>query len=245
MLGFIASAVTALPAGLVSDRIGRKASFILGDGIGAIIALVQISTRTEAILLAGPVVGAFFNNLHHTSEAAFMAENSKPSERIHLFAVAGTFRTLSAMAGALVAGLVPALFIDDFGTVNAYRYGTYAGLALWFLSLIPAVMLRSLEAVERPEEQFSRVATRGWGLRSIFSGIQHPRRIAFFVLTSSILAIGFGATVPLMNVVFHEGHTHAGEGEIGVVFALGELALAAAIICIPLLAARMLKVDAI
>ena len=32
MIGFIASAVTAMPAGLVSDRIGRKASFILGDG---------------------------------------------------------------------------------------------------------------------------------------------------------------------------------------------------------------------
>ena len=32
MIGFISSAVTALPAGLVSDRIGRKASFILGEG---------------------------------------------------------------------------------------------------------------------------------------------------------------------------------------------------------------------
>ncbi len=34
MIGFIARAATALPAGLLSDRIGRKASFILGDGVG-------------------------------------------------------------------------------------------------------------------------------------------------------------------------------------------------------------------
>lgn len=84
-IGFIASAITAVPAGLVSDRIGRKASFLLGDGIGAIVALVMIHTRSEALLLAGPAFAAFFGNLHHTSEAAFMAESSKPSERIHLF----------------------------------------------------------------------------------------------------------------------------------------------------------------
>ena len=49
----IARAITAVPAGLVSDRIGRKASFILGDGVGAVVGLVQISTQSEGILLAG------------------------------------------------------------------------------------------------------------------------------------------------------------------------------------------------
>ena len=87
-ISFIASAITAItavPAGLVSDRIGRNASFILGDGIGAIVALVMIHARSEALLLAGPAFAAFFGNLRHTSEAAFMAESSKPLERIHLF----------------------------------------------------------------------------------------------------------------------------------------------------------------
>lgn len=84
-ISFIASAITAVPAGLVSDRIGRNASFILGDGIGAIVALVMIHARSEALLLAGPAFAAFFENLHHTSEAASIVENSKLSERIHLF----------------------------------------------------------------------------------------------------------------------------------------------------------------
>ena len=50
---------------------------------------------------------------------------------------------------------------------------------------------------------------------------------------------------PLMNVVFHEGHVNANEGEIGVMFAVAQLALAVAILGVPFLAARMLKVDAI
>jgi MFS family permease len=52
MIGFVATAVTAVPAGLVADRIDRRASFILGDGVGAVIALVMISTRSEPLLLA-------------------------------------------------------------------------------------------------------------------------------------------------------------------------------------------------
>ncbi|MAF53154.1 MAG: hypothetical protein CL694_09115 [Chloroflexi bacterium] len=243
-IGFVATAVTAVPAGFVSDRIGRKASFILGDGVGAIIALVMIHTRSEAILLAGPAFVAFFNNLHHTSEAAFMAENSQPSERVHLFSVAGSFRTMSAMAGALMAGLLPLMFIDEFGKVNAYRFATYAGLALWFLSLAPALLLRSFEAVERPELEGSPESKpEGW--RRLTADIKHPRRIAYFVLTSAIIAVGTAAVVPLLNVVFHEGHMHADEGEIGVLFAVGELSLAVVTLLVPLLATRMLKVDAI
>jgi len=120
MVGFIARAATALPAGLISDRIGRKASFILGDGIGAIIGLIVISSSSETMLLVTPIFASFFGNMHHTAEPAFMAENSKPAERVHLFAVAGSFRTFSAMVGALIAGTIPALFADELGLVTAY-----------------------------------------------------------------------------------------------------------------------------
>lgn len=195
-IGFIASAITAVPAGLVSDRIGRKASFIIGDGIGAIVALVMIHTRSEALLLAGPAIGAFFGNLHRTSEGAFMAENSRPPERIHLFAVSGSFRTLSAMAGALIAGLLPMLFIDDFGAVTAYRWATYGGLALWFMSLIPALMLRSDEAVERPEQVSTKPPIQGRSIRTLFADIKHPRRITYFVLTSALISVGTAAVIP-------------------------------------------------
>ncbi len=240
-----ASALTAIPAGLVSDRIGRKASFILGDGIGAVLGVVMISTRSEAVLLAAPALGAFFGNLHHTAEPAFMAENSKREERVHLFAVAGSLRTFSAMLGALIAGLVPALFIPSVGAIVAYRWATYAGLALWFFSLIPALMLRSYEAEERPEAEFGRSAPARRGLRTLFSGITHPRRIALFVLTSAFISFGYGAVGPLFNVAFHEGDVQAGETDLGFMFAAGELGLAAATLLVPLLAARMLKVDAI
>jgi MFS family permease len=250
MVGFIARAATALPAGLISDRIGRKASFILGDGVGAVIGLIVINSSSEFMLLATPVFASFFGNMHHTAEPAFMAENSKPAERVHLFAVAGSFRTLSAMAGALIAGTVPALFADDIGIVEAYRYAVYGGLALWFLSLIPALMLRSNESEERPELNFDSTPKPGgsrFSFTQLFSGVTHWRRISYLVLTSAIIATGFGMIAPMFNVVFNsdQGHIHASEGQVGIVFASAEMILAVATIFVPLLAARMLKVDAI
>src|SRR6266511_388164 len=41
-VGALASGVGSFPAGLLSDRIGRKASFIIGDGGGALIALLNL-----------------------------------------------------------------------------------------------------------------------------------------------------------------------------------------------------------
>ena len=247
MVQFIARAITATPAGLVSDRIGRKASFILGDGIGALIALIMIHSMSEAVLLIGPAVGAFFGNLHHTSESAFMAENSRPSERIHLFSVAGSFRTFSSMSGALMAGLIPAMFIDNIGAVDAYRYATYAGLSLWFLSLIPALMLRSVEAVEQPEKQGGAAAQPQRSFRTLLSDIKHPRLIFFFVLTSALISFGSSTVTPIVNVVFHDhaGHIHADEAEIGIMFAVAEFGLAVATLGIPLITARMAKVDGV
>ena len=246
MIQFIFRAITAVPAGLVSDRIGRKASFILGDGIGALIALVMIHTTSEAILLIGPALGSFFGNLHHTSESAFMAENSRPSERIHLFSVAGSFRTFSSMTGALMAGLVPAMFIDNIGAVDAYRYATYAGLSLWFFSLIPALMLRSVEAVEQPEKPGGNgPAQPQRSFKTLLSDIKHPRLIFYFVITSALVSFGSGTVTPIMNVVFHDsaGHIHADEVELGVMFAVAELGLAIATLGVPIITARMSKVE--
>ena len=86
---------------------------------------------------------------------------------------------------------------------------------------------------------------KGRSLRTLFADIKHPRRIKYFVLTSALISLGSAGAIPLLNIVFHEGDLHANEGEIGVLFGVGELALAASTLLVLLLAARMIKVDAI
>jgi MFS family permease len=109
LLGGIAGAAFSVPAGLISDRIGRKWSFIIGDGVGAALYLLTIFSVDQSILLATGVLSAMSGTLHGVSEPAFMAENSEQRERVHLFSVSDGLRTLSAMVGSLLGGFVPLL----------------------------------------------------------------------------------------------------------------------------------------
>lgn len=230
----LAGSVASIPAGIVSDRIGRKWSFIIGDGVGAALGVVSILSTSEPVLLATAVLASCAGALHNVSEPAFMAENSEPPERVHLFSVASGLRTGSAMIGSLVAGFVPVLAADLADKITLYRSATLLGLAVWGLSLIPALLLRG---ADRPRE-------RAAGVRGVLAAVVHPDRIAKLVTVSAVTALGFAFVGPLFNVFYAEG-LHAHTHEIGLTFASGDLVLAAASLIAPFLVARLTKVQAI
>ncbi len=218
----VLGAVAAVPAGWLADRIDRKWGFIVGDGGGAAMALLQIASGNGPVILVAAGVSAGFGALHRVTEAPFMAENSEPTERMHLFSVGSGFRTLAAMAGALVAGFAPGWLADRFGMsqVSAFRWATYAGVLWWFLSLIPAVMMRPYLSAEVAEALAEAPRRRG-----LLGGIRSPQLIARLVTVGALLALGGGFVLRLANVFFSE-EVHAHEHEIGVTFAAGSLFLA-------------------
>src|SRR6266542_4277999 len=216
------------------DRIGRKASFILGDGAGAVISLLNVLIVDPVFLLLTPVVSSMAGNLHHVSETAFMAENSTQRERVHLFSVGGSLSTAVGIVGSLIAASFPA-FVLWFGSqLNAYRAATLIGIALWFLSLIPALMLR---------EERGPTTTAG-KVKIGLGSIKHPAMVARLVTTGALLSVGYGAALPFMNVFFHE-HLHADESEIGTTFATAALFVAVGGLFAPLIASRLGKVRGI
>jgi len=235
LLAGIAGALFSVPAGIVSDRIGRKWSFIIGDGLGAALYVITIFSTDQAILIVTGVLAAIAGTLHGVSEPAFMAENSEPRERVHLFSVAAGLRTLSAMVGSLLGGFVPVLAASLADKVTLYRASIFIGIFIWALSLIPALMLRGKD---RPTE---RAVT---GIRDLFAAVRHPTRVAQLVAVSAIVSFGFGFVGPLFNIFFSEG-LHAHTHDIGLTFASGEFFVALAALGAPFLVARMTKVQAI
>ena len=231
----ICGAAASIPAGFVSDRIGRKWSFIIGDGVGAALGIISILSTNEGVLVATAALGSFAGALHYVSEPAFMAENSEPLERVHLFSVATGLRTASAMIGSLVAGFVPVLAAGLADKVTLYRVATLIGLAVWGISLVPALLLRG---ADRPSE------ARGRGIAGLLSAIHHPDRVAKLVAVAAFTSLGYAFVGPLFNVFYQEG-LHAHTHEIGLTFASGEFFVAGASLLAPLLAARLTKVQAI
>jgi MFS family permease len=236
LISGITGALASIPAGIISDRIGRKASFILGDGMGALVALINIMTLNPTILLLTPVISGIFGNLHGVSEPAFMAENSKRGERVHLFSVASGLRTAAAMVGALLVLPFPFLLAAGWDALNLYRAASFVGIGLWFLSLVPAVLLR---AEPQGDEKMP------VGKRSLRQSIVHPDRVFKLTMVESLMAFGAAFVVPLFSVYFHDSAIHAHDEQIGGVFATGSLVLAFAALLAPLIAARAGKVRSV
>jgi len=239
----VVGAFASIPMGWLSDKIGRKAGFILGDGGGAVISLIQILSVNPVVLLVAPAIGAVFSALHHVTEPPFMAENSRREERVHLFSVSDGLRTLSAMSGSLIAGFMPlwAAGAFEIDRVTAYRYASFIGIGWWFLSLIPALLLKPLvqERVEDVKKSTSTGLKKTW--ESLTSSIHNPEIIGKLLLITGLVALGSGFVVPLFNLFFHE-HIHAVEHEIGTTFAIGSFVLALATFLAPFLVDRVGKV---
>src|SRR3989442_8483527 len=139
------------------------------------------------------------------------------------------------MVGSLLGGFVPLLAASLADKVTLYRASIFIGIAIWALSLIPALMLRGRDQpLERPIH----------GVRSIFAGLRHPDRVLQLVAVGAIVSFGFGFVGPLFNVFFYEG-LHAHTHHIGMTFASGEFFVAIAALGAPFLIARMTKVQAI
>jgi len=236
LVGSIASAIASIPAGIISDRIGRKLSFILGDGIGAVMSLIAISTTNETLLIATAAIGGLFGALHGVAEPAFMAENSEDYERVHLFSVSGGTRTAAAIIGSALAGLVPVIFTASGGgdVVGLYRAVAYFGIGGWFASLIPAVLLK----------QVAEPADPGTEPKGLFANVKNPGLIWRLTAPEVLIGLGAGFALPLMNVFFRTG-VDSHEVEIGAVFAAGEAFLVVASFLAPLVAARFGKVRSV
>jgi len=237
LLAAITRALFSIPAGLISDRVGRKLSFILGDGMGAVMSLIAISTANPTLLLVTAVIGGAFSALHGVAEPAFMAENSEDFERVHLFSVSDGTRTAAAIIGSALAGLIPLVFaagVDGGAKVELYRMVAYIGIGGWFASLIPAVMLRQVATPQIPVE----------GFKSLFAGVKNPDRIWRLTAPEVILGLGAGFALPLMNVFFKQ-NLNSPEVEIGATFAAGEAFLVVGAFLAPLLVARLGKVRSV
>jgi predicted MFS family arabinose efflux permease len=235
IIGGVAGALSALPAGMISDRIGRKASFITGDGGNAAFSLIEITSLNSTVLLITPVFRSIFGTLHGVTEPPFMAENSKPLERVHLFSVATGVRTIAAMAGAFLVAGFPLLDVSLGQKIFYYRVAASIGIVGWFLSLVPALLLKEIVRHEPSRNGRSSISLGNLQSKSIVSKL---------LITEGLIAVGAGLALPFLNVYFQRG-LHVHEAYIGTTFAMGSLFLASASFVAPFVSNRLGKVHAI
>lgn len=223
-----------IPAGIISDLYGRRNVFLIAFSCAIFFRIMRISFLDPTTLLLFSALGGIAEGFHAIVGPPFMAEQSKPSERVHLFSVSATFVGTSLTIGNLMASFLPFLLAIPLGTPKngawALRAALICTMPLDICSLIPIYLIR---------EKWQRQSIKAW-----IENLQSRAIIGMLALTTSIEGAALGFTIPFFNLLFVDKY-RASSAEIGIIFSLGAAITALSTLIAPVFVKRLGRVKTI
>jgi len=232
----LAGAIFALPAGLTSDRIGRKRALLFSLLLLCISVLIKATTLNKDFLLAVAAFSGLAGALAGVTDYPFLMENSTPEERTHLFSVCGSTGLIAMVIGSALGGRLPEVFhhlLPDATRLQSYRLTLVTSSLFSFSALIPLVFLH-----EVPRSARAAKAKVSWGDKHDLI------TIGKFSLISLFMGAGAGLVIPFFNLYFSKrfGATSA---QIGLYFSGFSIITAADTLLVPIAAKRLGKLKTI
>ena len=232
-LPFAAGLIFGIPLGRLSDRIGRKASLIIGFLFYSITLLMEITFRQPAMIVISAFLSGVFNMLFIISQAPLMVKLSDEHNRTMLFSLNYGLQTVAGAAGSLFAGQLPALFgvilRVHADSAAAYQAVLIVSILLGMTALIPLWIMK--EPPSHPAPTLS-----GSPSKRLASGLT-AMTVKMFVPQ---VLLGFGAAIliPYMNVFF-KYRFNVSDSLLGILFALSSAMIGVGTVIGPRLATRM------
>lgn len=215
----LAALVLGLPLGLLSDRVGRRPSMLIGLAVGFTGMLFQIQLPNPALIFAfGLMQGAGFM-LYRVSQPPFiMATSSKENQAIIFSLNFGLF-TVATTIGNLVAGQMPVVLERWLsitrGSAASYQWVITAGILLAATSLIPVFLIRE----PKPEQKSNQTRLPLSAIIRKLTARPIVRRLAIINL---IQGLGAALLIPYLNV-FLRNKFDIADDLLGVIFSLSSL----------------------
>ena len=225
--------------GRISDRIGRKASIIIGISMASVFMLAQITFHQPIIIAASAFLTGIFNMLFIVSQAPLMMKLSDKENRTMLFSLNYGLQTIAGAIGSLFAGQLPAIFGTmfhvDAHSATAYQAVLIASVLLGTVALIPVWMME--EPRTTPESNSHQPGT------SVESPSKKPKSVLTSLTVKMLIPqvlIGFGAAIliPYMNVFFKDKFDIS-DSLLGLLFSLSSLLIGVGSILAPRLSTRL------
>lgn len=226
----------ALPAGLLSDRIGRKPALL--------VAALLIAAALAGQVLWPSVIGLVLmcgllglgESLATVTSGPFLMENSTEIERTYLFSFSMGLNTLAGFAGNWFGGRLPT-WVSQMGGFSATSTQAYMGallamVALGLTCVLPVLLMK--ESRRHGSDRKTHVSPLGFA-RS------HPRQLLQLISPMLVTSLGAGLLMPFMNLYFRTAYGKS-DAEIGSLFAWGSLAMAIGLLAAPPMAERWGKI---
>jgi len=215
----IAALVLGLPLGLLSDRIGRRTSMLVGLAIGFLGMFFQVRLPYPILIFTFGLVQGAGLMLYRVSQPPFIMGISKKENQALIFSLNFGLLTIANTIGNLVAGQVPDL-LERFsgistGTAASYRWVITAGILFAVTSLIPMFMIREPRTTQ--DESQPRLP-----LKTIIRKLSVRPIVRQLAIINVLTGFGAAILIPYFNV-FLISKFDIGDDFLGLIFSLSSL----------------------
>ena len=225
LLGLIRSAtptaalVLGLPLGLLSDRIGRKTSMLIGLIVGFVGMFMQVHLANPILIFIFGLVQGAGIMLFTVSRPPFIMAASKKENQALIFSLSFGLLTLASMIGNLAAGQVPAL-VENWigyprGSAASYQWVITAGIIFASTSLIPTLLIKEHKPNGNDRETSVSV-------RKLLRKLTNRPIVRQLALINLITGFGAAILIPYLNV-FLRSKFNISDNLLGLIFSLAAL----------------------
>jgi len=232
----LAMIISAIPFGLMSDRIGRKRLLLVGlAALPLSMFICSLSTSPDVFMLAGIISGMAEGAILSTWNA-MIADKTTVDNREMAFSI--SFIINGAFSGLGLAMPFAFPFLEDLGGWTSGQVHSWAFVLLGFVTAISPITVNRL--LRDHEDKVPSGGLR----RGSFLKERSKRTLLRFSINNTLIGLGAGLIIPLISTWFYLRYGIP-DSFSGPLLALSSLSIAVAAIFSPRLAQRLGQVKAI
>jgi MFS family permease len=234
-MGSLATAIILVPAGLISDRFGRKKVIFFGIILSSAILLFRSIIFQQHLLVTMAFLGGLTIAFFQVSSVPWLAENSAPEQRVNLFSMHFALMTAANVVGSLLGGILTDLFSLFVSDLNSIRITLIIGTFIFSIGALPATKFQeNPKTLKKNTDKDSK-----WNWKS--EGI---KIVVLFAFANLLIGFGSGLVIPYLNLYFAD-RFKASTSSIGIIISLGQAATALAMFIGPLFVKKVGEVKAV
>ena len=232
----MATAIILVPAGLISDRFGRKRVIFYAIAISSVLLFLRSIFADQGLLISLAFTSGLTMAFLQVSGVPWLAENSTVEQRVHLFSLHYALMTASNVIGNLIGGLLTDFFSLFVSDLHSIRYTLMIGAFIYLIGLIPTTKFQELpKIVNKPKTR--RKISLSWENNGL-------KLIVLFAIAQILIGFGSGLVIPYLNLYFADRFS-ASTTSIGFIISLGQAATALAMFIGPLVVKKVGEVKAV
>ncbi|WP_100373961.1 MFS transporter [Bacillus sp. FJAT-45037] len=235
-----ASALALLPAGILSDKVGRKKVILLGALFAAVSLMLRGIVTTEVLLLMTAFMTGLFMAFIQVSSIPLLAENSTEKERVHLFSFNFALIMVANVIGNVLGGTMSDLLHAVFGLtmLTSVRIVLLIGACLFFLALLPILKIQEERKIKKEKTGISSIGKLLTTHRSSL------KVIGLFAVANLLIGFGSGLVIPYLNLYFTD-RFDVSYSLVGIILSLGQAMTAVALMIGPTVVRKVGEVRAV